>query len=38
MVSSLIPSQDPEVRIRKALEAAEHHSAGVRRPFIVESV
>ncbi len=28
----------PETRIRTALSAAEHHSAGVRAPFVVHSV
>jgi ATP-dependent protease HslVU (ClpYQ) peptidase subunit len=33
---SATPGQDPEARIRLALAAAEHHSAGVRGPFVVE--
>lgn len=31
-------SMEPEERIRMALQAAEHHSAGVRGPFVIQSI
>ena len=40
VMGSLYSTQglEPEARIRKALEAAEHFSGGVRGPFIIKSI
>lgn len=38
VLHTIAPEQDPEYRLTMALEAAEHFSCGVRRPFVILNI